>query len=113
NEFEFVKVYSARGNHDRVSANKSEEVSTESLNDIVPWFMSERLSKFDNVELVENEVDSEIIVAEILGNTVFAVHGHKDRLGSVVQDLTLMIRKFPKYIFSGHIHKNYENEVHK
>lgn len=112
NEFEQVKVYSARGNHERVSANKSEEVSTESFNDLIPWFMAERLSKFDNVELVENEVDSEIIVADILGNTVFAVHGHRDRLASIVSDLTLMIKRFPKYILSGHIHKNYENEVH-
>jgi len=113
NEFDQVKVYSARGNHERVSSNKSEEVSTESFNDIIPWFMTERLNKFDNVELVENKVDSEIIVAEILGNTIFAVHGHRDRLNSIVSDLTMMIKRFPDYIFSGHIHKNYENESHE
>lgn len=113
NEFEQVKIYSARGNHERVSSNKSEEVSTESFNDLIPWFMSERLNKFNNVELVENEVDSEIIVADILGNTVFAVHGHRDRLGSIVSDLTMMIKRFPKYVFSGHIHRNYENEIHE
>jgi Calcineurin-like phosphoesterase len=112
NEFEEVKVYSSRGNHDRVNSNKSQEISTESFNDIIPWFMKERTSKFDNVEIVDNHLDDEIIVADILGHTVFAVHGHKDNLNTIVSDLTLMIKQFPKYIFSGHIHKNYENEVH-
>ncbi len=113
NEFHSVTVYSARGNHERVNSNKNNEVTTESFNDFVPWFMEERLSKLSNVTLKENEYDSEIIVANILGNDVFAVHGHRDRLGSVVQDLTMMIKIFPKYVFSGHIHKNYENEIHK
>jgi predicted phosphodiesterase len=112
NEFEEVKVYSSRGNHDRVNPNKTQEISTESFNDIIPWFMKERTSKFDNVEIVDNHLDDEIIVADILGHTVFAVHGHKDNLNTIVSDLTLMIKQFPKYIFSGHIHKNYENEVH-
>lgn len=112
NEFEEVKVYSSRGNHDRVNSNKSQEISTESFNDIIPWFMKERTSKFDNVEIVDNHLDDEIIVADILGHTVFAVHGHKDNLNTIVSNLTLMIKQFPEYIFSGHIHKNYENEVH-
>src|SRR5690606_31399855 len=97
---------------DRVASNKQEEVSSESFNDIIHWYLKTRLKEFENVEIVDNEYDDEIIVADILGHTVFGVHGHRDKLNNIVSDLTLMIKKIPKYIFSGHIHKTYENEVH-
>lgn len=112
NEFEIIKMYSARGNHDRVASNKQEEISSESFNDIIHWYLKTRLKEFENVKIVDNEYDDEIIVADILGHTVFGVHGHRDKLNNIVSDLTLMIKKIPKYIFSGHIHKTYENEVH-
>lgn len=113
NEFEEIEVYNARGNHERVNPNKGESIGKESFNDFIPWFMKERLAKFNNVKILDNLYDDEIIVTEILGHTIFAVHGHRDSLGSIISDLTLMIKKFPEYVFSAHIHKNYENESHE
>lgn len=112
NTYPSVKFYSVAGNHDRVASRKEEEIRTESFHEFVPWYMEARLKDFDNVEIVKNEYDSEIIVADILNNTYFGVHGHLDNLGQVVQNLTLMIQKFPTAVLSGHIHKNFENEVH-
>ena len=110
--FDKVFVYSVKGNHDRVSSRKEEEIKTESFHDFVVWYMQARLDSVDNVTFMDNEYDSEIIVAEILGRTYFGVHGHLERYPSVIQNLTLMIRKFPDAIFGGHIHKNFENEIH-
>lgn len=112
NEYPHVTFRSVAGNHDRTSSRKEEEVRTESFHEFVPWYMKPRLEKFDNVKILKNEIDSEIIVANILGNTYFGVHGHLDNLNKVIQDLTLMIRKFPTCVFSAHIHKNFENEIH-
>lgn len=112
NKYPKVVFRSVAGNHDRTAARKEEEVRTESFHEFVPWYLRARLEKFDNVEILDNEIDSEIIVADILGHTYFGVHGHLDNLAQVVQNLTLMVRKFPTAIFSAHIHKNFENEIH-
>lgn len=112
NHFEKVTVYSVKGNHDRVSSRKEEEIKTESFHDFVVWYMEARLENMPNVTIMENEYDSEIVVADILGNTYFGVHGHLDSYPSVIQNLTLMIKKFPTAVFAGHIHKNFENEIH-
>lgn len=111
--FETVTVHSVKGNHDRVSSRKEEEIKTESFHDFITWYMAARLENFENVSFNENNYDSEIIVADILGKTYFGIHGHLEKgYNSVIQNLTMMIQKFPTAIFAGHIHKNFENEVH-
>lgn len=110
--FEEVHFHSVKGNHDRVSSRKEEEIKTESFHDFVTWYMKARLEKHENVVFHENEYDSEIIVADICGKTYFGVHGHLDSYPKVIQDLTMMIQKFPEAVMAGHIHKNFENEVH-
>lgn len=112
NNFEAVHFYNVKGNHDRVSARKEEEVRTESFHEFIAWYMKARLVKFENIVFHENDLDTEIIVAEILGRNYFAVHGHLDNLGNVVQNLTMMTKIFPTAVFLGHYHKNFENEVH-
>ncbi|MGG0667677.1 metallophosphoesterase [Lederbergia citrisecunda] len=112
NSFSQVHYYNVKGNHDRVAARKEEEVRTESFHSFIVWYMKARLENHKNIVFHDNELDSEIIVAEIKGNYYFGVHGHLDSLGKVVQDLTMMTRKFAKAIFMGHYHRNYENEIH-
>jgi len=112
NTFEKVHYYNVKGNHDRVAARKEEEVKTESFHSFIVWYMAMRLEKHENVIFYNNDIDSEMIVANILGRDYFAVHGHLDGLGKVVQDLTMMTKRFPTAVFIGHYHKNYENEIH-
>lgn len=110
--FDKVTMHSVKGNHDRVSSRKEEEIKTESFHDFVTWYIEARTEDIINFTILENEYDSEIIVADILGKTYFGIHGHLDSYPSVVQNLTLMIQKFPTAVFAGHIHKNFENEIH-
>lgn len=112
NNFEKVHYYNVKGNHDRAASRKEEEVRTESFHNFIVWYMKARLHAHQNIVFHDNQLDSEIIVAEILGNHYFAVHGHLDGLGKVVQDLTMMTRIFPTAVFLGHYHKNFENEYH-
>lgn len=111
-EFNAVRVYSARGNHERISANIKESVAGESFFDMIPWYLKARLGHIKNIVFVENEYDEEIIVTNICGQHIFAVHGHRDKLPSAVQNLSLMLRIFPDFIFMGHYHQNMEKEVH-
>ena len=112
NHFSEVFVYWARGNHERVSANIKESIAAESFFDFVPWYLRARLENCENVYICENRYDEEIIVEEICGYTVFGIHGHRDKITNVVQNLSLMLKKFPDYVLMGHYHKTAENEVH-
>lgn len=111
-KFEKVYFYSVKGNHDRVSSRKEEEIKTESFHEFIPWYIEARLEGHKNINIMKNEYDSEIIVADILGNTYFGVHGHLDSRPNMVQNLTLMIKRIPTAVVSGHIHKNFEDEIH-
>ncbi|WP_035321508.1 metallophosphoesterase [Priestia flexa] len=111
-EFDHVKVYNCRGNHDRVTPNRKDEIAKESFNDLIPWYLKTRLKDSENVEFVENEIDDEIIIADIAGNKVFAAHGHKDKINNIAQNLTMMTKQFPEYIIMGHYHHHEEKEIH-
>lgn len=112
-EFSVVKIYNVRGNHDRVTPNKKDEIAKESFNDLIPWYLKARLSNVKNIEFMKNVIDDEIIIADIAGQKVFGVHGHKDKVSNVVQNLTLMTKQFPNYIVMGHTHHHEENEIHE
>ena len=110
-EFEEIDAYFARGNHDRVTPNKAESIAKESFFDIIPWYCEARLNGIENINLVKNEYDDEIIVTDICGHKVFAVHGHRDKITTVVQSLSTMLKIIPDFIFMGHYHHGAESEI--
>lgn len=110
-EFNKIKVYLARGNHDRVIANKKESIASESFFDLIPWYLKTRLSSINNIELIDNEVDDEIISTNICGQNIFAVHGHRDKVKTASAKLSQMLKVFPDYIFMGHYHHSVEDEI--
>lgn len=106
-----VHIYCARGNHDRVSANKKESLAGESFFDLLPWYLKAKFALQTNLTIHTNKYDSEIIVNKILDHTIFAVHGHQDKPSTVVQNMTQLLHMFPDYIFMGHYHSSAEREV--
>lgn len=110
-KFNNVKLYWSRGNHDRVTPDKKDSLTKESFFDFIPWYLESRLSSVSNVDFVDSNLDDEIIHANIMGHHIFAVHGHRDKLKSVIQNLSLMYHIFPDYVFMGHYHHSTEDEV--
>ena len=110
-EFPEVKVYFSRGNHDRVTANKKESICGESFSDIIWWYLKARMEGLENIQFIDNEIDDEIIMADICGNKIFAVHGHKDKVNTCIPNLSLLLKTFPNYVFMGHYHSNAESEI--
>jgi UDP-2,3-diacylglucosamine pyrophosphatase LpxH len=106
-----VKVYFARGNHDRVTPNKKESITGESFFDLIPWYLQARLQDNNKVEFAGNTIDSEIISADIMGSLVYGVHGHRDKVPTVVQNLSLMTKRIPDYVVMGHTHHAESNEI--
>lgn len=106
-----VEFYWSRGNHERISANKKESVCRESFSDLILWFLKARLAELEDITIHENKIDEEIVVTEICGQTCMAVHGHKDKPAKSLQNLALLLKIFPDYIFMGHFHSNAERDI--
>ena len=107
-----VKIYSCRGNHERVTPQKNESITNESFFDLIPWYLETRLKFVNNIEIIKNELDNEIIQANILGHPVAAEHGHRSKASEVTQNTALITGTIPEYIFLGHYHSSAEREIH-
>lgn len=100
-----IKVYSSTGNHARCMANFKDSMDSENFERLMPWYMKSRV-KSQNIEFVDNTYDDNIIVYNVLNETIFAVHGHQDKMISIVNDLSKMMKIFPTEIHCGHYHRN-------
>lgn len=106
--FTKINFYNVNGNHDRVVANKSDNVDEESFAYIIDWYMRARLKQDNKIEIKRNIYDKGIVVTEICGHTFFGVHGDKDSPVKSIDNLTNILKIFPRFILSGHIHSNFE-----
>lgn len=106
-----VNVFWARGNHERVTPRRQESITRESFSDMILWFLKARLQYNERINFIENKMNDEIITAEILGNKIIACHGHKEKLNKALENLSLMLKIFPDYIFLGHFHSSAEREI--
>lgn len=107
-----IKFYSCTGNHGRCVANAKESLDTENFEKLIPWYLQTRLKNINNVEFVENKFDDNIIVYQFLNETIFAVHGHEDKINKSVDELSKMFKLFPSELHMGHFHSYYEKEDH-
>jgi hypothetical protein len=101
----YIKIYSTVGNHGRCTPNMKESIDVENFERLVPWGMKMRL-ECENIEFVENKEDDEIIVYQVMNETIFACHGHKEKMGSVISDLVKLLKIFPNEVHLGHFHRH-------
>jgi hypothetical protein len=112
NEIPIIKIYSTIGNHGRCVANSTESLDVENFEKLVPWYLEARLVNLKNIEFCGNVYDDGIIVYEFLNETIFAVHGHNDKVTTAVSDLSKMLKLFPTELHMGHYHSYYEKDDH-
>lgn len=106
--FEEINFYNTNGNHDRVTANKNDNLDEESFSYLITWFMKARLKENKKVKIHENIYDKGIIVTQICGHTFVAVHGDKDRPISITHKLPNILDIKPRFVLMGHYHSNFE-----
>lgn len=104
--FENIYVYTTPGNHSRVSPKKEDALDGENMDLLLPFYLKARLQNIPSIHICDNEIDPEIAIFDIRGNTVMSAHGHKDSPSSVVQNFTLMFEKRPDIVLLGHRHLN-------
>jgi len=104
-----IKIEYTVGNHSRISPNKNDSIESENFEYLLPWYLSSRLIKLENIEIIKSEFN-EIVHMKIFGYDILGVHGQNDKLTSVVHDLTKITRIIPYMICYGHLHKDFRNE---
>lgn len=104
--FANVNVYVAPGNHSRVVAKKDQSVVHENLDNLIIPFLRAKLQNFDNIHFYDNNVDPSIVVFPVRYINVAAVHGDRDSLDNVADNLSKLLRVKLDLILTGHRHTN-------
>lgn len=109
-----VQFITVTDNHARANKSYSENIEKENYQNLIPGFLNIAFENIDNVEIIKNKINGidecEIGKFKIFDEDILVVHGHNDRLPSMISDLSMFTRTFPIAIFTAHIHKNYEDE---
>lgn len=74
-----VNVYNTYGNHGRVVAKKEDNIHMDNLERLIGWWLNQRLSSLDNVNVLWN-TENECIVFNTCGHDVCCVHGDLDNV---------------------------------
>lgn len=102
-----IHYYDCLDNHSRLEPIKSDSLDLESLVRIIPWYLKERF-KHMSIPVVfhTNEFSDDIITFTVMNGkyTIAGVHGHKDKPGKVVDNLTLMTKVHYDLILTAHLH---------
>lgn len=101
-EYFEIHFYSCLDNHSRLDPNKKDSLDLESMARIIPWYLAERLG--GSVEFHDNKYDPEITTFKCNGFNILGVHGDKDKLGTVVEKMSVMTHEHYDLILTAHLH---------
>lgn len=110
NHIAHINVYNSVGNHGRIEVNYKEEIDENNFEYLIEWYLKSRLSNIKNIKFCKNKYDNEIVVYKVFNQTIFAIHGNRDRINKVIKDLSTALRIIPDEIHMGHFHHHEEKE---
>lgn len=110
----FVEIYyyDVTDNHGRVFPNKEDWENEDNFSLFVRWYLDARFKGNGYIHIMQNTYSNEIGVVEIFGRNYAFTHGHRDKMSDIVQNLSLMTKKFYDAMFMAHCHHYEANEVH-
>lgn len=110
----FVEIYyyDVTDNHGRVFPNKDDWENEDNFSLFVRWYLDARFKDNEYIHIMQNTYSNEIGVVKIFGRNYAFTHGHRDKISNIVQNLSLMTKKFYDAIFMAHCHHYEANEIH-
>lgn len=109
-----IEYYDCEDNHSRVEPNKADSLHIENFTRIIKWYLSSRLSSNKRINIhVENEYSEDIISFYCNGFRFVAVHGDKDKMSNVVENLSLMTHERLDIVLTAHMHHFAGDEVNE
>ncbi|HSQ89561.1 metallophosphoesterase, partial [Romboutsia sp.] len=104
-----VDLYYVVGNHERISANKSESLDKENFGYFILEMIKLRCNNLKGLTIHENEIDDELITFKIFKENIVATHGNNfGNLNTYIPKITSMLGYVPDYICVGHLHQPIE-----
>lgn len=104
-----VDLYYVVGNHERISANKSESLDKENFGYFILEMIKYRCANLNGLTIHSNKFDDEIITFDIFDKKIVATHGNNfGRLNTYVNKLSSMIGYIPDYVCVGHLYQSTE-----
>ena len=109
----FVEIYyyDVTDNHGRVFPNKDDWENEDNFSLFVRWYLDARFKDNEYIHIMQNTYSNEIGVVEIFGRNYAFTHGHRDKISNIVQNLSLMTKKFYDAIFMTHCNHKEANEI--
>lgn len=110
----FVETYyyDVTDNHGRVFPNKEDWENEDNFSLFIRWYLDARFKDNEHIHIMQNTYSNEIGVIEIFGRNYAFTHGHRDKMSDIVQNLSLMTKKFYDAMFMAHCHHYEANEIH-
>ena len=99
-----ISFYSCLDNHSRLDPNKKESMDLESLARLIPWYLAQRLTRNDCIEICENTYGEDIITCKVAGHNVIGVHGDNDPPTHALERLSLMTHQHYAMLCTAHLH---------
>jgi hypothetical protein len=85
-------VYVTYGNHARTIPSKNENVHRDNMERLVPWWLTPRLSIYDNIHIMD-DTGNEFLFIDACGHQICAAHGDNDSVKSSPRLLTTLFQK--------------------
>lgn len=105
---DYVDVYSTYGNHARTIQDKKDSIHSDNMEKIIPWWLKERLSNNQRVNVIDSEY-YEFIYFNVFDYNIVCTHGDLDgnlkNIGVTIN--ALFSKKYGKtidYTFNGDKH---------
>ena len=99
-----IDYYSTTDNHSRIEPNIKDSLELESLSRIIDWYLKERLSHNKLVKFHDNFYGDDIVTFNVLSYRIAAVHGNKDKLDKVIDNISTFTQRHYDMICSAHYH---------
>lgn len=89
---EEIAVYVTYGNHARTIQNKGDSVHRDNMERLVPWWLKQRLSTYDNI-VVRDDSGTEFIAFDVCGHQFCAAHGDQDSIKTSSRLLPMLLNR--------------------
>ena len=98
--FNSIKIVTTLGNHGRLTPNKSDSITNENFEMLIPTMLRDKLG---DVKIIDSK-GLDFTKYEIDGKTIMVSHGQNDSMTKVISDFSKMFKVVPNEIHLGHTH---------
>lgn len=102
-----INVYSTYGNHARTIQDKKDNIHSDNMERVIPWWIAQRLQNNEKVNVIESDY-YEFIYLQVCGYNIVCTHGDLDKFKNIGMTVNAIFsKKYGKtidYTFSGDKH---------